>query len=604
MSAGASVCPGPSPSSSPQTIDMCDDTRHWRFAPQQAERLGHCDIDWFALRPGAGAELVKHNSQRDVWLVDVAGYAYFAKIYRPNGVVAKLKLLVRGPVALREWAVGQYAAAHSIKTVVPAAMAWAGSQGRGGPSLLVTEAVPEAEPLNEYWLRIRDDRRKSQFLTDALARLIARAHQCGFQHQDMHPGNILIRPDGNTCEAFFVDLHSVRIGRPVPLRSVIANLAQLNQWFRRHATRTQRRRFLRRYMRYRDEFGAASPLARNIRVETAPLTRELAEAAERHARQLWAKRDRRTRRTGKYFARIRRPGGWRGHVLLKSKHPAPTAEAAKLIFTKQQWKTWLADPLSWIDPQQHTIVKNSHTATICKAMLPTEPQPVAVIVKRPLARNFAKRLVQMFGPSRNMRAWRLANMMLNRDLPAAQPLAVIERYALRLIRLDSISLTDFVSDAVDLEGFLTRVIPSLPPSRQREVKDRLIDAIVQLIKQFHMRGFIHRDLKAPNLLVRWSPPYDGAPELTFIDMDGIRYMLGADDRLRTRALVRLCVSLLESPAVTASDRLRFLQRYLTGPGQTPRHWKTNWRTIHEEVCAKLKTKQIRREWKLAHYGRE
>src|SRR5262249_26370328 len=151
----------------------------------------------------------------------------------------------------------------NIATVLPVATSLRGLRGIGGNSLLVTEAVADVEPLNDFWLKVRDDRERADALTISLARLIARAHQCGFNHCDMHPGNVLCRWSDGACETLFVDLHAVRTARPVTLRGIVQNLAQLNQWFRRYSSRTQRRRFLKHYVYFRDQFAMASPHARN-----------------------------------------------------------------------------------------------------------------------------------------------------------------------------------------------------------------------------------------------------------------------------------------------------------------------------------------------------
>jgi hypothetical protein len=195
-------------------------------------------------------------------------------------------------------------------------------------------------------------------------------------------------------------------------------------------------------------------------------------------------------------------------------------------------------------------------------------------------------------------------MLLNRNLPVAQPLAVVERYLAGFIRLDSVAITDFVPDSADLETFLTRDVAALDPALQYRVKAGLIVCVVRMIKRFHDRGFAHRDFKAPNLLVNWEPPYDGEPTLTFIDMDGIKYVRRASDRQRQRAVARLCASLLACPACTPADRLRFLRQYLAGPGRTWTGWKDEWLAIQTRVQGKLQAKEARREWKLRQYGRE
>ena len=589
---------------SESVVEFSEDGYRWLVSRCHADALRAAGVDWFKLRENRDAVLVKRNSHREVWRVACGNKAFFAKLYHPSDLAAKIKLMFRGPTAMREWEVGRYAAAHEIATVFPVAVALIGFRGAGGPSLLITEAVPGVMPLSDYWSGIRHDRHRANLLTESLAMLIARAHQCGFQHGDMHPGNILVRPVGHRGEALFVDLHKVRTAASVSLKQVIANLAQLNQWFRRHSTLSQRRRFLRAYLEYRDRYAQASPHARNYSFDPKALVAHLAVRAEKHANRLWSKRDRRTRRTGRYFARIRPAPGWRGHALLQSKHPPPLGRGARGHYAVQQWESWLAHPTDWVDSARHEVLKDSHTATVCKAMLPTDPTPAPVIVKRPLARNLLRRLRLMFGPSRNMRSWRMANMLLNRDLPVAQPLAVVERYALGFVRLDSVAFSDYIADSADLETFLTRDVASLPMARQRETKDRLLASVVRLLRDFHDRGFIHHDMKAPNLLVNWPPPYEGAPQLTFIDMDGIRHVRRSGEDQRMRALVRLCVSLLGSPACTRTDRLRFLNRHLTGPGRTSAQWKAMWHRINERVCHKQRDKEARRQWKLDRYGRE
>lgn len=583
---------------------FCQNGHQWRVVHAHRAALAPADVDWFALDLLPDARRVKHNDQRDVWSVRAGGRDYFVKLYHPQGLLAKLKVGLRGPTAHEEWSVGRYAAEHGIAAVLPVACAWPAHRSWSGTSLLVTEAVQNAVPLNEFWLAIRGDRRRVALLIDSLAALIARAHQCGFRHGDMHPGNILIRPGRHACHAFFVDLHKVRINRDVRMSEVVANIAQLNQWFRRHATRSQRLAFLRRYLAYRDHFAQASAFARNWRIDARALSASLARAADRHAQRLWAKRDRRTGRTSRYFARIRPAAGWRGHVMLQCKHPAPAASASRLTYTARQWGQWLAGPLDWVDPARHQLLKDSHSTTICRAVLPTQPAPVEVVVKRTLARNAWKRVVQSIGPSRNHRAWRIANMMLNRDLPAAQPMAVVERFVLGLFRADSILFTECVVDSCDLETVLTRVVPSLPPTRRRAAKDALIESVVQLLRAFHDRGFVHRDLKAPNLLVHWDAPGRSPPKLTFIDMDGISRARRPSSAQRDRAAVRLCVSLFSSPGCTRTDRLRFLRRYLTEPGRATPDWKPAWRRFAALAAAKLDRKALRRDWKIDHYGRE
>lgn len=583
--------------------ELSEGARHWRVTPEFAPIVRNGVVDWDRLDMMPGAVLVKQNTQRDVWRIPIDGRDYFVKVYHPRGALNKLKLWLRGPTAVEEWDVGRYAGAFGVGSVVPVACGWTGSLRSAGQSILVTEAVPGARPISDYWMEIQHDRMMADALLDGLAKLIARAHQCGFQHGDMHPGNILVRGGRSGAAIHFVDLHKVKTGASVSLNNVVRNLAQLNQWFRRNATRSWRLRFLVRYLAYRDQFAQSSSYARNWRIDPRRLSADLARQAERHARALWAKRDRRTLRDSRYFSRIKPAPGWSGHVLLQSKHPSPSAIAAKLTYTRSQWRTLLRDPLSWVDPVRHTLLKDSHTATICKVDLPLEAGKVQVIAKRTLARNAWKKFIHMFGPSRNKRAWRMANMLLNRDLPVAQPMAVIERHAARFIRLDSLLITDYIAGSVDLEAFLTARLASAPPESLRHAKDRLIYALSSLLRMFDERGFAHRDLKAGNLLVNWTPPYADPPRLTLIDMEGIRRTSGSNPGNLLRAAVRLSISLPPSPMCTRTDRLRLLLRLLSGMGVAAPRWKPLWRELVSLSEAKLGKQARRRQWKLRHYGR-
>ncbi|MCB9853921.1 MAG: hypothetical protein H6819_12545 [Phycisphaerales bacterium] len=590
-------------SASDGIVQFVDGVYHWRVCSEHADFLRVHPIDWLNLAESEYATLVKRNSRRDVWRVTLDDRAYFAKVYHPNDLIGKLKVIARGSTAMREWNVGTYAAKHGIAGVVPVATAVKGFRGAGGPSLLITEAVPDVVPLNDYWEEIHSCRESAYQLADTLAQLIARAHQCGFRHGDMHPGNILVRRESNRGQTLFVDLHDVRIGKAVSMSEAVANLAQLHQWFRRHAPLTMRRRFLDRYQHHHELFANASIYSHILPINSRQLIRDLSVEADLHANALWAKRDRRSGRTGRYFTRIRPAKGWRGHALLVSKHPSPTAQAARFEYKRSQWERWLRSPLDWTTDAKSRIIKNSHTATVSEASLPVNGESPQIIVKRTLSRNALKRFLLVFR-SRNAKAWRTANMLLNRDISIAQPLAIVERYKFGLFRTESLLFTDFVVGAADLERFCRATLAPMSGVMQRHLKSTLIDALVQLMRRFHNRGFAHRDFKAQNLLLQWPEPFDDRPKITMVDMDGVRYVGTAGQAIRDKALVRLAVSMLDVPGCTRTDRVRFLRRYMMRFGKSDGDWRSYWQSLDTGVREKRQRKDARRDWKMRHYGRE
>lgn len=97
-----------------------------------------------------------------------------------------------------------------------------------------------------------------------------------------------------------------------------------------------------------------------------------------------------------------------------------------------------------------------------------------------------------------------------------------------------------------------------------------LERLVALVRRFHERGWIHRDLYLQHFLV----PLDDERPLVLIDVARARF----SPRTGRRWLVKDMAALhLSAPGpVTRSDRLRFLKTWLQGQGQRELlRWK-NW----------------------------
>jgi hypothetical protein len=318
---------------------------------------------------------------------------------------------------------------------------------------------------------------------------------------------------------------------------------------------------------------------------------------------LWAKRDRRAHRDGKYFATIALPGGWRGHAFLEAKHEVEGAPSTTCRFAAGDWHRWLAALVSDESLRRPSgLIKRSHSAHVSRLTMPDALGNIDVIVKRSLPRTAWRLFRNAFRASRDLRAWQRGYALLNRDLPTARPLAVLERRFLGL-RLDSLVVTEVIRDSVDLETLAACVLPTLSPWQQRRTKDALIGQLVRLIKQMHERGFAHRDFKAPNVLIAGLDGGLAAIRPWLIDLDGLRLRRRVSDRDRLRVLMRLSVSLEYCAAVTRTDRLRFLKTWMRGPGRTDTGWKPIWRQLAAWSDRKRHQRAVRTEWKLKHYGR-
>jgi len=556
-----------------------------------------------------GAVKVKENDGREVWRIRAEGHDLFVKLYRSESLMARIKRCWRGPASLSEWRAAEYARRHGLPAVEPVACGWDVGRRSAG-CVLVTAALAQAVPLNQCWtdaMSLADPAARYRMclrLIRAVAELIARAHQSGLRHVDLHAGNLLVvdDPEAHAPLIYFVDLHGVRFGRPVSDAAVIRNLAQLNQWFRRHATVTQRLRFLRCYLEAREALEHRTPLARRLGLDVRQVINALDRRARAHARRLYAQRDRRALRTNKYFARLRLGGGWRGHVFLQAKHAVPGSRASTLTFSVEQWRDWLADPLSWVRPGgAWQMIKDSHSGTVCRAALPTDP-PLPVVVKRTRARNLARRISLALRASRGLRTWRRGYALIHRDMPTARPLAVLERRRLGLV-VDGILITEALPDAHDLDALISVQLARLDSRGQRRAKDLLIEALSGLVRRMNERGLVHRDFKASNIMVQWNDPYAGPPRLSLVDLDGLAVRRRTSDRHVRRALARLNVSLDHCRTVTRTDRVRFLMRFLTGWGRDGADYRALWRDLDRRSRAKRRQYERHKAWKLEHYGR-
>ena len=311
------------------------------------------------------------------------------------------------------------------------------------------------------------------------------------------------------------------------------------------------------------------------------------------------------RRRGKYFAPVRLGGGWRGYVFLQCKRPVDGSRASRLTFTVRQWQEWLRDPSRFFAaarPDQ--ILKDSHTGHVCRLELPLGDgaAPLRVIAKRPRSRSMGKRLWHFIRPSRPLQTFCRGHALVHRELPTALPLATLQRRVAGFV-VDGLVITEEIADTEDLDTMLRMRLLHEPPARQRRVKAQLRDALVTLYAHLHERGCMHRDMKAPNLLVQWSADRDDPPRITLVDLDGVRIRPRLSWPQCLRMMMRLSVSLEPCRIITRTDRLRFLEAYLAPYSDRARNWKAVWREIAATSSRKHTQKAKRHAWKMKHYGR-
>ncbi|HEY7326814.1 MAG TPA: lipopolysaccharide kinase InaA family protein, partial [Gemmataceae bacterium] len=312
--------------------------------------------------------------------------------------------------------------------------------------------------------------------------------------------------------------------------------------------------------------------------ETTARTAELERGTLASNLRMWHKLDRRCLESNRHFRRVR-AGSVAGHVVADF----PTESLQKL----------LADPDAPIEHLSSIVLKRSRSSAVVEFDLPGPNGPRRVIYKRFAVTRWSDPWTALFRPAPALRSYVMGHALLLRCLPTPRPLAVWYRYR-RGLAHEGYLLTEKVPDTQELRAFVDH-LHSLPDAECRMHLRGLIDQVARLLAVLHQRRLSHRDLKAANLLVGGvSTLQRGGPiSLHFVDLVGVRRLRKPRRARRVQNLTRLNASFLNHPALTNSDRLRFLRVYLRWGLRGRIGWKRWWRQIAEATANKVRRNLLR-----------
>lgn len=524
-------------------------------------------------------EQVKQNASRSVYRGRIAGVDIYLKHFHSRTFFHRIARRLGLGGAKREMRFIRHLAFHGVPTVpVLAAMC------RDGIEWLATKAVAPATPADEWHdaqLALgAQGRRNIQRAIVELGTIIGHMHAAGVVHRDLHCGNILVRTGGEGSLLVLTDLHRASRRRRLSRRMRAANLAQLFCDRYEFTSRSERLRFLKHYLRASGSQGTVRGWQCMIE-----------DAAVRHRQRLYAQRDRRIEGNNRYFSPLRVKGGWRGHVVLASKRRMAGSRAAEVVFRADAWREALADPEALFSAPGGEIVKDSRSSLVVRRRLTVGDQSVEVFIKRRRRKYAWKVLLDCLRPSRSIRAFRLGHALLTRRIATALPLAALER-RIGPFLLDSILITEKV-DAPHLDRFLNTWLARPPRGQipltvvqQHRLAQEVLWQLGRLLQRLHDSNFAHRDLKATNIMVRWTP--QRPPEVVLVDLDGLARVRRLTQRRRFQGLMRLNVSLLKCPVVNHAGRLRMLLGYLRRPGSGRINFKSYWRVLERWSAQKLR----------------
>lgn len=303
------------------------------------------------------------------------------------------------------------------------------------------------------------------------------------------------------------------------------------------------------------------------------------------------------------FVHLKLEHGWTARVIVTEPRTEGRPGKGSAVLTAQHWRKWLRNPLDWTrQPAKQDLLKTSGTTTVCRIRLPLEEgRHVEAVCKRSRSRYLRKRLLNLFRTSRPTRTWRRARILLENEIPTARPLAVLERRQFGLLR-DSMLITEYLHNTVDLETLLTVRMRELDSRRSYQLKAKLTDLLTEFLLRLEAASIYHRDLKALNVIVQWDWDSDDPPRICLVDLDGIKrnWFYGRNSWMRM--LMRLNVSVDGFRRVSLTDRARLLRRYLEAQGRT-KAWKQAWRELAILSDRKREVRARQQERSFQKYGR-
>lgn len=544
----------------------------------------------------AQAQLVKQGPHRSVYHVRLPHLSFYVKHNRIPDVKTWLRQLVRPSKARIELSRIRALSARGVATVEPLAVGEQYALFGVGESFLITRSLDDTQQLNAFLavtLPQMEPARRGvirKYMAKALGRLMARLHDAGIRHDDLHPANILLRLQDDDVPVFYlIDLNAAKVDHPLDWGSSRDNLMLLNRWFVPRASRTDRLRFFRAYCAVRDAqvWGddAVGPRAYLARA------RELEERTWSASRRFWDSRDRRCWRNNRYYRQVRAAG--------VVGHAAAGLDAASLA-------RLLANPDEPFYGAGVRRIKDSPSSTVIELEMAVDGVCRRMIYKRFRPTLWTDPWASLVRRSPALRSWFFGQAFRQRCLPTARPLLVLHRRRHGLFH-EGYLLTEKIEHAQDLHQFVVE-LAELPSAARRSILRQRLEDVARVIRELHRWGYSNRDLKAANILVaRAGVAADGevpvdacqtaavpnflpwpAFSAWLIDLVGVQRFRRLPTGRRVQNLARLNASFAHDPTLTRSDRLRFLRVYLQWGLSGRAGWKTWWRAVATATQAKVR----------------
>ncbi len=203
-----------------------------------------------------------------------------------------------------------------------------------------------------------------------------------------------------------------------------------------------------------------------------------------------------------------------------------------------------------------------------------------IAIKRYDKPTLKRKLKDIFRSSKAVREWKVGNWLMEREIPAATPLAVAERRRLRILE-DSFLICREIEGANKLRDYIYALKPPISAEARKE-KREIMCSLARKLREVHDKGFFHGDLNTSHIMMQSGE----SRELVFyfVDFESSRLRRKLSLKYRIKDLARLNESM--PPLVSRTDRFRFFQVYSHGLGLSRRERKKIMRRIEARTQTK------------------
>lgn len=409
-----------------------------------------------------------------------------------------------------------------------------------GADWLVTKSIAKAKSLDLVLNEGAPPRLIK--ISKLLGNYIAKVHQFGVFHSDLHPANFLI--DEND-KIYMLDIHNLSWTNP-SLHKRIENLSVFNRWFQIRSSPWERTRFFKAYFK---TWKASDSL---LEFDCRAIIKLIEKKTYQSNQNLWANRDNRCLSTNREYVSTYRFGFRKNTVRDLPEYIEEVLDC----------------PL--VDLPISKVIKQSKSSIVGlisdKSVSENRISTIKILPHDHIISDWIRSFLELPGK----KAWRLGHAMINRFLPTPRPTGYL--YKGNLIKSEERIIFDFVPQAIQLDAWFLKY-----SDNHYSIWEMAID-LGSLIRRMHMLGVRNRDLKAANILI------DINNNPVFIDLAGVSLLNQIPESIRLKDLARLSRSAVIAK-MGLTQCLRFFKAYQGG--QLLPQWKDNWRYISKIISDSL-----------------